>query len=225
MWQIRSWASYKFRSMLELIRPGISAFSSSMNTVYHRNSNSSGMPMAKFGYGFPKHQGLQLFGNTTGSKTLTTFGTNMVKDGNKEQVPPPVPPQNNILYWARWVLGSILTLLLPFWKQYWGKLQRIEGKVEMVAEEVESVAEVVEKVAIKAEKVSSEVANVLPDNGKLKETALIVEHISKIAAQDAQLTLDIIHKVDALKHDFEELETLVEPVVDKIVVNHESDGK
>lgn len=65
----------------------------------------------------------------------------------------------------------------------------------MVAEEVESVAEVVEKVAIKAEKVSSEVANVLPDNGKLKETALIVEHISKIAAQDAQLTLDIIHKV------------------------------
>lgn len=65
----------------------------------------------------------------------------------------------------------------------------------MVAEEVESVAEVVEKVAIKAEKMSSEVANKLPENGKLKETALIVEHISKEAAQDAQLTLDIIHKV------------------------------
>lgn len=65
----------------------------------------------------------------------------------------------------------------------------------MVVEEAEKVAEVVERVATKAEKVSSEVADKLPENGKLKETALIVEKVSKAAAEDAQITLEIIHKV------------------------------
>lgn len=65
----------------------------------------------------------------------------------------------------------------------------------MVVEEAEKVAEVVERVATKAKKVSSEVADKLPENGKLKETALIVEKVSKAAAEDAQITLDFIHKV------------------------------
>lgn len=65
----------------------------------------------------------------------------------------------------------------------------------MVVEEVENVAEVVEMVAVKVEKVSSEVADKLPENGKLKETALVVEQISKAAAKDAQVALDFIHKV------------------------------
>lgn len=65
----------------------------------------------------------------------------------------------------------------------------------MVVDEVEIAAEVVEKVAVKVEKVSSEVADKLPENGKLKEAALVVEHLSEAAAKDAQITLDFIHKV------------------------------
>lgn len=128
----------------------------------------------------------------------------------------------------KWMLGSILSLMLPFWAQNWGKLKRIEGrrnllhfitviyklleyripdrrigkffmfyigKAEIVMEEVENVAEVVEKVANVAEKVSADVADELPDNSKLKETLLLVERASKVAAQDAQLTQDLIHKV------------------------------
>ena len=71
----------------------------------------------------------------------------------------------------------------------------IKGKAEMVVEEVENVAEMVEKAAKLAEKVSSDVADMLPENGKLKETALFVERVSKQAAQDAQVTIDFIHKV------------------------------
>lgn len=67
--------------------------------------------------------------------------------------------------------------------------------MEKAAEEVEYVAEVVEKVAITTEKVSAEVANNLPGDGKLKEAALIVEHLSSVAASDAQLAENIIHKV------------------------------
>ncbi|KAK1359214.1 hypothetical protein POM88_043688 [Heracleum sosnowskyi] len=90
------------------------------------------------------------------------------------------------------------------------------GKLEKAAEEVEYVAEVVEKVAITTEKVSEEVANNLPGNGKLKEAALIVEHLSSVAASDAQLAENIIHKANDLKEDVEELEKMVKPVVDRI---------
>lgn len=75
-----------------------------------------------------------------------------------------------------------------------------QARTEMVVEEVENVAEVVEKVATVAEKVSSDVADKLPDNGKLKESALFVERVSKIAAQDAQITKDFIHKVIYILH-------------------------
>lgn len=62
-------------------------------------------------------------------------------------------------------------------------------------EEVENVAQIIERVATVAEKVSAQVADKLPDHTKLKETALLIERVSEIAAQDAQLTQDIIHKV------------------------------
>lgn len=65
----------------------------------------------------------------------------------------------------------------------------------MVVEEVEKVAEVVERVATVAEKVSEDVANELPDNTKLKEKVLLAEHVFKVAAKDAKLAEDFIHKV------------------------------
>lgn len=65
----------------------------------------------------------------------------------------------------------------------------------MVVEEVEKVAEVVERVATVAEKVSEEVADELPDNTKLKERVLLAEHVFKVAAKDAKLAEDFIHKV------------------------------
>lgn len=84
------------------------------------------------------------------------------------------------------------------------------GKLEKAAEDVEYVAEVVEKVAITTEKVSAEVANNLPGNGKLKETALIVEHLSSVAASDAQLAENILHKVLSLLAHFSQLSETIE---------------
>ena len=72
---------------------------------------------------------------------------------------------------------------------------RVVGEAEVVMEEVENVAQIIERVATVAEKVSAQVADILPDHTKLKQTALLVERVSEIAAQDAQLTQDIIHKV------------------------------
>lgn len=57
------------------------------------------------------------------------------------------------------------------------------------------MAEVVEKVATVFEHISAQVADKLPDDSKLKDAALFVEHVSKVTAEDAHLTEDAIHKV------------------------------
>lgn len=69
------------------------------------------------------------------------------------------------------------------------------AEAEFVVEEAEAVAKVVEKVATVAEKVSEDVAEMLPENGKLRKAALVVERASKEAAHDAQLTEEFLHKV------------------------------
>lgn len=64
----------------------------------------------------------------------------------------------------------------------------------------------------------------LPENGKLKETALLMEAVSKATVHDAKLTQDFIHKVDAVRHDIDDLETMVEPVIEKLAQQN-SQGK
>ncbi|KAL0335080.1 UNVERIFIED_CONTAM: hypothetical protein Sradi_4719900 [Sesamum radiatum] len=118
---------------------------------------------------------------------------------------------------VKWLLGSVVSLLMPFWKNKWDYLLTLEGEAAKVAEEVEAVAEVVEKVATTADKALTEVANQLPDKSKLKEAAQVMEHVSNVAAHDAQLIENIIEKVGDVKQDLEELERMVEPIVDKIV--------
>ncbi|XP_027338095.1 uncharacterized protein LOC113852035 [Abrus precatorius] len=93
----------------------------------------------------------------------------------------------------------------------------INSEAELVVEEVEKVANAIEKVAMIAEKVSEEVAEKLPEDGKLKKAALVVERLSKQAAHDAELTIEFIHKVDEFKNDLDDLESFIAPIVDKIV--------
>ncbi|EYU18448.1 hypothetical protein MIMGU_mgv1a015232mg [Erythranthe guttata] len=54
-----------------------------------------------------------------------------------------------------------------------------------------------------------EVANQFPDGSKLKEAAQLMEHASAVAAQDAQLIENIIHKAGDVKQDLQELETML----------------
>ncbi|KAJ1396520.1 hypothetical protein SESBI_32444 [Sesbania bispinosa] len=182
----------KFRSVLDVLHA--SRFQSNYgNGTLPRNCSI--MSAAKLRNGYWMNLGLQLVSNA------------------KVQPPVPTSPSFKFPYWLRWVLSSIFTLLLPFWKYDLKKLQRIEEEAEFVVEEVEKVANVVEKVAIVAEKISEEVAEKLPEDGKLKKVALVVERVSKHVAHDAQLTVEFIHKVE----EFKNVESFIEPIIDKIV--------
>lgn len=78
---------------------------------------------------------------------------------------------------------------------YFFNLPILIGEAEMAVEEIENVAEVVEKVATVADKVSTQMADKLHDHTKLQEAAFLVERVSKATAQEAELTINIIHKV------------------------------
>uniref|UniRef100_A0A5B7BKA0 Uncharacterized protein n=1 Tax=Davidia involucrata TaxID=16924 RepID=A0A5B7BKA0_DAVIN len=209
-------ASYKLRSLITVLyRYRLSSHGHYRNVL-----------LSKYGHACSMHEGLRLISINRAVNGKPAARTDMVNDDHKDKVQPPVPapPRPSLHIWAKWLLGSILSLLLPFWKLKWERLLMLEGEVEEIVEEVETAAEVVEKVATMTEKVSAEMADNLPDNGKLKEAALFIEHISSVTEKDAQLTKDFIHKVDDLKQDLEDLKTIIEPVIDKII-EKEHDGK
>ncbi|XP_062030264.1 uncharacterized protein LOC133746118 isoform X2 [Rosa rugosa] len=214
------WGIYKFRSILgtTLHRNRASCTTYLSNGCQGHEVSAPTAVSNMFGHrGYSANNplGLRLF-SSTNNKPWTKL---------EQPLPATTSSRHTISNWVRWILGSLLSILIPVWThKYWGNLQKIEGEAEVVMEEVDNVAKVVERVATVAEKVSADVADKLPTNHtRLKEIALLIERVSELAAQDAQLTQDFIHKVDALKQDLGDLKTLVEPVVDKIE-NYEFHG-
>ncbi|XP_010942627.1 uncharacterized protein [Elaeis guineensis] len=114
-------------------------------------------------------------------------------------------PLPNIPIWARWVLGSIVCLALPFYK----RILRIEDGVEKAAE---TILKTVEKVAEITEEIASDVADVLPGDGRLKEEVLKIENIADQIDKDAEKAEAFLHKVDQIE---EEVGALVEPIIEK----------
>lgn len=69
------------------------------------------------------------------------------------------------------------------------------GEAELALEGVEAIAEMVEKVATATDEMAKEMAEKLPEESNLKKVALVVEHISEVAAHEAHLTQIFLHKV------------------------------
>ncbi|XP_065871571.1 uncharacterized protein [Euphorbia lathyris] len=204
-------SSYNLLSFLQLIYRY--RFSSTNVCVgYNTGSNKS-----QHGY-----QGLHIIRphDSTATVSKDNLHTNIVKANDNTVKPRPTtpdPPRPNFSAWAKWMLGSILSIILPFWSQKWLAVKKIEGEVEIGLEAAEKVAAAVEKVSTLAENASSQLAENLPDNAKIKQAAVLIQDLSKATAHDAHLTNNFIHKVDDLMHDVEDLETMVEPVIEKLL--------
>ncbi|XP_073121654.1 uncharacterized protein [Henckelia pumila] len=123
--------------------------------------------------------------------------------------------ENGFSNWMKWILGSLLSLVLPLLGKTWNDVRRLEGKVEVAAEEVDTVAEVVESVATAADKALKEVAEDLP-NGKFKEAAEVMEHLCFVAAQDSILVQNLIHKAGEVKQDLEDMDAMVQAAVGNV---------
>ncbi|OMO63543.1 hypothetical protein COLO4_32323 [Corchorus olitorius] len=201
-------ASYKLQSLFESI---LHPYKSRSGNMISPGNNKQYSMVKRYDHHPMNQQGLRFLSFNMG--IWRKLDSNIAKDVGQNSSPPAGsgPPKFGFPVWARWVLGSVLSLIFPFWKDQWANFKTIEEEAEMIVEEVETVAEVVEKVATVAEKVSAQVAENLPDDSKLKKAAMVVEHVSEITAQDAHATTEFIHQVEAIKEDLDGLESLVEP--------------
>ncbi|KAL0438173.1 UNVERIFIED_CONTAM: hypothetical protein Slati_2300300 [Sesamum latifolium] len=103
---------------------------------------------------------------------------------------PPQPPSSSL----SWILGIVLTIILPFVGNKWGPLLKFKTEVDTAIETIEEIVEVVEKVAEVVDKVAEGISDDLPDDGKLKKAMDVVEDVAEKTAQDARTVGDAIDK-------------------------------
>ncbi|KAG5543915.1 hypothetical protein RHGRI_016617 [Rhododendron griersonianum] len=118
---------------------------------------------------------------------------------------PSGPPSNS---WKSWILGAVITIILPFITHKWGPLLQITKEIETTVETVDQVVEVIEEVAEGVEKVADEIGNELAEGGKLRGAFDSIENAARKAANGAHL----VEEVD------KEVEELMKPV------NHPANG-
>ncbi|KAI3464601.1 hypothetical protein Pfo_021264 [Paulownia fortunei] len=122
--------------------------------------------------------------------------------------PPPSEPPFNFI---NWIVGVAITVVLPFFSHKWASLLKLRNEVETAVETVEGIVEAVEKVAEGVEKVAEDIADDLPEGGRLRKAVDFVEHVAERASKDAHLVGDFIDKVQEVEEKVEEyVESLAE---------------
>ncbi|XP_011069620.1 uncharacterized protein LOC105155443 [Sesamum indicum] len=130
---------------------------------------------------------------------------------------PPQPPSSSL----SWILGIVLTIILPFVGNKWGPLLKFKTEVDTAIETIEEIVEVVEKVAEVVDKVAEDISGDLPDDGKLKKVVDAVEDVAEKTAQDARTVGDAIDKFQDVE---EKVENIVETLSDE-ADQHSAPGK
>ncbi|PWA67975.1 hypothetical protein CTI12_AA313340 [Artemisia annua] len=123
----------------------------------------------------------------------------------------PPPPSGNPPM-GKWILGIIITVILPLFSNRWTKLLKFKDKIEAAVEETEQVIEQVEDIAEAVENVMEDVKEQLPEGGKFRNAAEFVEDVAKEIAKDAHLAEKIFDKAENVE---EKVESIVEQVNNK----------
>ncbi|MBA0856327.1 hypothetical protein Goshw_026794, partial [Gossypium schwendimanii] len=92
-----------------------------------------------------------------------------------------------------WVVGLVMSIILPFWRSKWGPLLKLKDEVETIIDKAEEVTDIVEEVAGQVEEVADDIGNHLPE-GRLKNALQFVEDMAQNTADGARLAGDLIDK-------------------------------
>ncbi|XP_059637164.1 uncharacterized protein LOC132279250 isoform X3 [Cornus florida] len=122
---------------------------------------------------------------------------------NQEPHLPQEPLQTQTLGSSRkhWILGVVITAILPFLSHKWGPLFKLTKEVENAVETADDVTEAMENIAEQVEKVADEIGDELPEGGRLQKAFAYVENKAKKAARDAHSVEQFIDKVEALEEE------------------------
>ncbi|KAK4353921.1 hypothetical protein RND71_026115 [Anisodus tanguticus] len=106
--------------------------------------------------------------------------------------------------WKKWLLGLLLPILLPSFKNKVSPLQLLKSNVHKAVETVETMTEIVEEVAEEIDKIAEEIEKKLPGDSKLKESLDSIENLAEGAVKYANQAQDIIHKIEDVEKEIED---------------------
>ncbi|KAI3736568.1 hypothetical protein L2E82_26428 [Cichorium intybus] len=162
--------------------------------------------------GFPtKKQTVALTPLTT--TNIATRWDSMVVYANAEPAgtPPPSsgPPSGS---WKNWVIGGLMTFIVPSVTTKGGPIKLLLQKVDHIVDTAEQITEMVESVADKVDKVVEELEDDLPEGSQIKKTLDYIEQVAERLEKDAHTAGDFIDKVQEMQ---EKIEDIMEPVLDE----------
>ncbi|XP_019174160.1 PREDICTED: uncharacterized protein LOC109169725 [Ipomoea nil] len=176
--------------------------SSSWNVVYYNNNKH-----------YLRSHNLSLHSNLTftiSKLSLPVLGTSNAKskrnyivcnNGGQPGVPSPSGPPSNSL--KGWIVGIILSILLPSFRGKLGPWMQLKNTVDSLVETVEDIADGIEKVAEVVDKAVEEIVDDLPE-GKLKDAAKFVENMAEKIDKSAEKLGDMIDKAQEIEDKVEE---------------------
>ncbi|PIN11380.1 hypothetical protein CDL12_16002 [Handroanthus impetiginosus] len=172
---------------------------------YTRSQTLSWNPISRLVISKPNGE-INLWGNKTRVQcdNKTTRNSFIVYANSMPGTPPPPPSKP-----MSWILGLIVSFILPFFTNKWGPLWVLKNRVENAVQTVENIVEAVEKVAEEVDKIAEDIADDLPE-GNLKNLVEMVEDAAEKTAKTADSLDNVIDKV-------QEAEDQVEDMVESIV--------
>ncbi|KAH7847917.1 hypothetical protein Vadar_031598 [Vaccinium darrowii] len=168
--------------------------------------------------------GLRYLSSGRGSQRGRNGKMDLVVYSSNVEPGAPLPSDPSSNSWRGWVVGALISIILPFLGNKWGPLFKLSKDVEQVAERAEEISEAIEKVSEKVDKVAEDVAEELPEGGKLRKA---IESVEK-AAEEVDKAAEVAHKlIDQVQEVDKEVESLMEPVKDqaKVTAKEASDQK
>ncbi|EYU32464.1 hypothetical protein MIMGU_mgv1a022871mg [Erythranthe guttata] len=121
-----------------------------------------------------------------------------------------------------WAVGFAMTVVIPFFTHKWTSLLKLKNEVETAVEAVEGIVDAVEKVAEGVEKVAEDIAEDLPEGGRLRKAVDFIEHVAERANRDAHLVGDFIDKVQEVE---DKVEDYVESLAEDAIFGHQHSSK
>ncbi|KAI3785036.1 hypothetical protein L1987_44145 [Smallanthus sonchifolius] len=115
---------------------------------------------------------------------------------------PSGPPSGSM---RNWIVGIVLTFVLPFCTHKWGPLLVLRNKVDNVVNTAEYIMETIEAVAEKVDNVIDNITDDLPEDSELRKRLEAIDVVVEGVAKNAHIANDIIDKVEEVEDKLESL--------------------
>ncbi|KAD6119540.1 hypothetical protein R6Q59_025542 [Mikania micrantha] len=192
----------------------ITTFVASPNSIAKLNLLETLIHKSHFNLPFNPISGIPVSQHTMTPLTTNTIRLrSMIAYSNVESTGTPAPPPPSGSpngSWKNWVIGILMTFIVPLFTTKGGPIKLLMQKVEEIVETAEHITEVVEAVAEKVDKVAEELGDRLPEGSEIKKTLDFIEHVAERVEKDAQNAGEFIDKVQEMEDKIEEL---MEPIL------------